>query len=141
MHEFPSPEIWLPHRISYGETDCMGVMYYAEYFHLFERSRNEFIRSLGMSYADVEKKGILLPVREADCRYRSPARYDDLVYVRAAISDWGRASLTFVYELWDEQKTRILAEGKTQHAVVNPQGRPVRMPDWFRALGEKNSND
>lgn len=136
MHEFPFPEIWLPHRICYGETDCMGVMYYAQYLYLFERARNEFIRSLGMSYADVEKKGILLPVREANCRYRAPARYDDLVFVRCAVSDWGRASLAFVYELWNETKNRILAEGMTQHALVNPQGKPVRMPDWFRNLGD-----
>ena len=139
MHEFPLPEIWLPHRVSYGETDCMGVMYYAQYLYLFERSRNEFIRSLGMSYADVEKNGIMLPVREALCRYRTPARYDDLVYVRAAISEWGRASLIFVYELWNENKSIILAEGTTQHAVVNHEGKPVRMPQWFRKLGEKGA--
>lgn len=134
MHDFPSPEIWLPHRVSYGETDCMGVMYYAQYFYLFERSRNEFIRGLGISYAEVEKRGVILPVRDAHCRYRSPCRYDDLVLVRAAISEWGRASLRFVYELWNEDKTVLLAQADTQHAVVSPEGRPIAMPDWFRRL-------
>lgn len=51
----------MPHRVSYGETDTMGVLYYAEYLHLFERARSAYIRSCGMSYADVEKKGIILP--------------------------------------------------------------------------------
>lgn len=134
MHDFPSPEIWLPHRVSYGETDSMGVMYYAVYFHLFERSRNEFIRSLGMSYADVEKRGIMLPVRDAECRYRHPARFDELVLVRAAISEWGRASIKFVYQLWNADKTTKLADASTRHAVVNLEGKPVPMPDWFRAL-------
>lgn len=73
MHDFPTPETWFPHRVSYGETDCMGVLYYAEYLHIFERARSAFIRERGMSYADVEKRGIILPVREAQCRYRSPA--------------------------------------------------------------------
>ena len=73
-------------------------------------------------------------MREAQCRYRAPAHYDDLVQVRAGISEWGRASLRFVYERWNEDKTRLLAEGMTQHALVNPQGRPVPVPDWFRQL-------
>lgn len=135
MHDqFPTPEIWLPHRISYGETDTMGVLYYAEYLHLFERARSEYIRALGMSYAEVERRGVLLPVREAQCRYRRPARYDDLVYVRAAISEHGRASLRFVYEMYGEDKKDLLATGMTQHALVSPQGRPMPMPAWFREL-------
>ncbi len=127
MHDdFPSPAIWFTHRISYGETDTMGVLYYAEYLHIFERARSEFIRACGMSYRDVEEKDIILPVREAQCRYRSPARYDDLVQVHTAISQWGRASMRFVYEMWNEDKTRLLATGSTQHALVNHQGRPDR---------------
>ena len=78
MHDFPTPDVWLAHRVSYGETDTMGYLYYAEYLHLFERSRSEYIREMGMSYAEVERLGIMLPVREAQCRYRRPARYDDL---------------------------------------------------------------
>ena len=135
MHDdFPSPAIWFTHRISYGETDTMGVLYYAEYLHIFERARSEFIRACGMSYRDVEEKDIILPVREAQCRYRSPARYDDLVQVHTAISEWGRASMRFVYEMWNEDKTRLLATGSTQHALVNRQGRPVAVPDWLHDL-------
>jgi len=111
-------------------------MYYAEYLHLFERARSEYIRELGMGYAEVEKKGVILPVREAKCRYRSPARYDDLVLIRAGISETGRASLRFVYEIWNDDKTRLLSEGMTQHALVNRDGRPIPMPEWFRALLE-----
>ena len=64
----------------------------------------------------------------------SPARYDDLVQVHTAISQWGRASMRFVYEMWNEDKTRLLATGSTQHALVNHQGRPVAVPDWLREL-------
>lgn len=135
MHtNFPASDVWLSHRISYGETDTMGVLYYAEYLHIFERARSEYIRCRGMSYSEVEKRGILLPVREARCRYRAPARYDDLVQVHAGISEWGRASLVFVYEMWNEDKSALLATGSTQHALVNREGRPVAVPDWFKAL-------
>lgn len=112
----------------------MGVMYYAEYLHLFERSRSEFIRERGVSYAEIEKKGVILPVREAQCRYRSPARYDDLVLVRAGISEMKRASLRFVYEIWNEDKSLLLAEGMTQHAVVDCDVHPIPIPEWFKNL-------
>lgn len=115
----------------------MGVLYYAEYLHLFERSRSEFIRERGMSYTDVEKRGIFLPVREAQCRYRSPARYDDLVWIHAGIQEWGRASLRFVYEIRNEDKTVTLATGMTQHAVVDTAGRPVAVPAWLKGLMEE----
>lgn len=134
MSDFPTPETWLAHRISYGETDTMGVLYYAEYLHLFERGRSEFIRARGMSYATVEERGIMLPVREAQCRYRSSARFDDLVQIRIGITEWGRASLTFTYEIRNETKDKLLATGMTQHACVNPTGRPVAVPDWLKDL-------
>ena len=132
MHDFPAPDIWLPHRVSYGETDTMGIVYYAEYLHYFERARTAYIRQCGISYADIEERGIFLPVREATCRYRSPARYDNLLYIRIAISEWGRASIRFVYEVRDESKERIMAEGSTQHALINRDGKPVSMPGWLK---------
>ncbi|MDL2207134.1 acyl-CoA thioesterase [Desulfovibrio sp. OttesenSCG-928-F20] len=126
------PEIWLEHRVSYGETDTMGVLYYAEYLHIFERGRNAFIRAYGLSYNDVEKRDLYLPVREAQCRYRSPARYDDLINLRSIMTGWRKASLIFHYEMWNEDRSRLLAEGFTHHACVNGKGRPVAVPSWFR---------
>lgn len=132
MHDFPLASIWFAHRVSYGETDTMGVLYYAEYLHIFERARSAYIRSYGMSYAQVEQRGILLPVREAQCRYRKSARYDDLIQVHTGISQWSRASLSFVYEVRNEDKTLILATGMTQHATVNTTGKPVPVPSWLK---------
>lgn len=134
---FPTPDAWLAHRVSYGETDAMSVLYYAEYIHIFERSRGEFSRSCGLSYNTIEQKGIMLPVRDVQCRYRSPARYDDLLQVHVAILEWGRASVRFVYEVYDETRTKLLAEGTTQHAVVNRDGRPVAVPDWIKQAYQK----
>jgi acyl-CoA thioester hydrolase len=131
---FPSPAAWLEHRVSYGETDAMGVVYYANYLHWFEMARSLYIRDLGMSYRLIEEKGIFLPVREASCRYLVPARFDEQVHIHAAISTWTRASLTFVYEVTDDDKTRVLATGATQHAVVDSHGKPCRVPLWLREL-------
>ncbi len=126
--------VWYAHRVSYGETDAMGVLYYAEYMHIFERARSALIRSHGISYKVVEERGLYLPVREAACRYRSPARYDDLTVVHAWISAWGRASVTFSYEFFAEDMRVLLATGMTQHACVDGTGRPVAVPDWLKAL-------
>lgn len=112
----------------------MSFVYYAEYLHYFERARSAFIRQSGMSYAEIEQRDILLPVREAHCRYRQPAHYDDLLYIHIGISEWSRASLRFVYEIRDERKERVLVEGMTQHALINREGKPIAVPDWFRTL-------
>lgn len=134
MSDFPTRDSWLEHRVSYGETDSMAVLYYAEYLHLFERVRNTYIRNCGVSYKEVEAKGIFLPVRQAECRYRVPVRYDDLIRIRAGISEWRRASLVFMYEVYNEDKSVIHATGMTEHAVVNKEGRPVKVPDWFMEI-------
>lgn len=112
----------------------MSFVYYAEYLHFFERARSAYIRQSGISYAEIENRDILLPVREAHCRYRQPAHYDDLLFIHIGISEWGRASLRFVYEIRDESKERVLVEGMTQHALINRQGKPVPVPEWFREL-------
>ena len=125
-------DFWFSHRVSYGETDSMGVLYYAEYLHIFERVRGQFIRDRGLSYAEVEERGIFLPVREARCRYRKPFRYDDLIRISADITQWGKASLTFSYALWNEAQDTLMAEGMTQHACVNKEGKPVAVPDWLK---------
>lgn len=112
----------------------MKVVYYAEYLHFFERVRGEFIREHGMSYATVEERGIYLPIRESHARYRRPVTYDDLIYIRTGISKWSRASMTFSYEIWDETKTTLHCTGWTEHACVNANGKPVRVPDWLKEL-------
>jgi len=139
MHTVSSPlnaaQWWCEHRVSYGETDAMGYLYYAEYLHVFERARSDFIRGRGMSYADIERQGIMLPVREARCRYRKPAHYDDLLRIRVGISEFGRASLVFVYAVYAAEGKTLHAEGMTQHACAAVSGgHPVPMPDWLRSL-------
>jgi len=125
-------ETWLSHRVSYGETDAMGVVYHAEYIHFFERSRGELCRTRGLGYNDVEAAGFMLPVKEVECRYRIPARYDDLIYINVRITEWRRASMRFEYKIYDETKTRVMCEGMTLHACVNREGRPVAIPQWMK---------
>lgn len=130
-----TPDVWWSHFVSYGETDAMGVVYYGNYLHWFEQARNNFIRAFGCSYSQIEEKGIFLPVREAFCRYRHPAKFDQKISIRTRISKWGRASLTFDYQIYNQiNESQIITSGYTLHACTNSQGKPVAVPEWLRQM-------
>lgn len=138
MSDFPAPNSTYEHFVSYGETDTMGFVYYGEYLHLFERARSKFMRDRGISYAEVEARGVFMPVREAHVRYRSPAHYDDKILIRAGISEWGRASVRFEYEIRSEDGKRLIATGFTHHPCVNRDIKPMAVPDWLREACAKD---
>jgi acyl-CoA thioester hydrolase len=114
-------------RVIYGDTDQMGVVYYANYLRYFEAGRNEFIRARGLRYRDFEARfGLRLPVAEAQVSYRAPARYDDLITVETSLAEVRRASARFGYRIVREGE--VLATGHTLHACVDLEGRLQRMP-------------
>jgi acyl-CoA thioester hydrolase len=121
-------------RVRYADTDRMGFAYYANYLRWFEIGRAEMMRSLGTSYREIEESGVSLPVVEASCRYRKPARYDDAIVIEAAVVSLARASVEFAYRVVREADGELLAEGRTLHCFLAPDGRPVRAPEFLTAL-------
>jgi len=115
-------------RVRYADTDRMGFAYYANYLRWFEIGRAEMLRSLGTSYREVEESGISLPVVEAACRYRKPARYDDLIAIETAVAHLGRASVRFEYRVVREEGGELLASGQTRHCFLGPDDRPAPAP-------------
>ena len=118
-------------RVIYGDTDQMGVVYYANYLRYFESARAAYWRSLGKSYKDLVDWGVALPVVEAHCNYRKPAFYEDLLVVETEVSELRGASLRFAYRV--TRGRDVLAEGYTRHAVIGTDGRPKALPDALRA--------
>jgi len=117
-------------RVIYGDTDQMGVVYYANYLRWFEAGRTEFLRAKGLSYSEFEaREKLILPVVEAGVTYRQPARYDDLVAVETRLAEARRASARFEYEV--KRGEDLLATGFTVHACVSPGGRIERLPKEF----------
>jgi acyl-CoA thioester hydrolase len=116
-------------RVRYAETDKMGVVYYANYFVWFEVARAELLRTLGWSYREMEKTGVALPVIEAQCEYRQPARYDDELELHTEGRVASPVRMEFVYEVSLKGHAGIVASGRTAHAAVGPNGRPCRLPD------------
>jgi acyl-CoA thioester hydrolase len=129
------------HRVLYGDTDQMGVVYYANYLRFFEGARNEWIRGIGIAYTEIEKRGIMLPVYEAAVQYLKPARYDDLLDIHLAVTHT-RVKIRFEYKVHRGQGDEVLALGHTVHVCVGIQdGRPTRAPDWLlKALEGAHKN-
>ncbi|MDT8325153.1 MAG: thioesterase family protein [Bacteroidota bacterium] len=124
-------------RVRYADTDQMRIVYNGKYLEYFEVGRTELIRSLGLSYAEIERRGIWLPLIEAHCRYHHPARYDDVLIIGSTVRDVPRASLRIDYEITREGSAAVLVTGYTTHAFFNvEQQRPARPPEFFlRAMG------
>jgi acyl-CoA thioester hydrolase len=119
-------------RVIYGDTDQMGVVYYANYLRWFEAGRTEFLRAKGLSYSAFEsREKLILPVAEAGVKYLQPARYDDLVSVETSLVLARRASARFGYAV--KRGDDLLATGFTVHACVDGSGRIRRLPDDFAA--------
>lgn len=117
-------------RVRYAETDQMGVAYHANYFIWMEIGRVEYCRSIGIRYKDMEETdGVLLAVVDAQCRFASPARYDDEVIIKTWISRANRRLIEFSYELRTE--ANHLASGSTRHVFLSPDMRPVRLPEKY----------
>jgi acyl-CoA thioester hydrolase len=123
-------------RVRYAETDKMGVVYHANYFMWFEIGRCELLRAIGRSYRQMESEGIGLPVIEAHCEYKSPARYDDELQVRTTGRLLSPARVEFEYEICRPCDGTINATGRTVHAAIDTNGRPCRLPDYIRELLE-----
>ena len=123
--------IW-QQRVIFGDTDQMGVVYYANYLRYFEASRAAFLRSFGKSHADLDAWGVALPVVEAHCRYRLPARYEDLLDVHVVVGEVRGASMRFDYRV--VRGDDHLADGWTRHAAIGLDGRPRAIPPELRAL-------
>lgn len=99
-------------RVRYAETDQMGVVYHSNYFPWFESARAESIRSLGYTYADMEKMGIIMPVVDVHCRYLRPAKYDELLTVRTTLKELPiHHKIEFFNDVYNEQN-ELLASAK-----------------------------
>jgi len=123
-------------RVRYAETDQMGVVYYANYLVWFEIGRVEFMRSLGFDYKQMEvEDGCILPVIEATCRYKAPARYDDVILIDCWPVLLRGSVLKFAYRVFRASTARegqmVLAEGETIHVVCDASMQKCLMPERY----------
>ncbi len=125
-------------RVRYAETDQMGIVYYANYLVWFELGRVELLRSLGLAYSQLETEHeCILPVVEATCRYRAPARYDDEILIETRPSLLRGSVLKFAYRILRKAcnggEPKLLAEGETVHVVCDDQLNRKPLPERYAA--------
>ena len=126
-------------RVRYAETDQMGIVYYANYLVWFEIGRVEVLRTLDLSYRKLESEyECILPVIEASCRYRSPARYDDVIQIETSPSLLRGSVIKFAYQIYrkanqDGKQRELLAEGETVHVVCDDQLNKKPLPEKYAA--------
>jgi acyl-CoA thioester hydrolase len=126
-----STEHQISFRVRYPEVDAMGFVHHSRFFQYFEMGRVELLRSLGHSYADLEREGILFVVVRAECRYKAPARYDEELSLTTRIVKQTHVRIDHVYELWRDKT--LLAEGNTTIACVDREGNLRQIPETYGA--------
>ena len=121
-------------RVRYSETDQMGTFYNSRALEWFECGRTELMRRrLGMSYAELEAKGVFLPLIEAHLEFQGGARYDDLLDIISIVEGSGRAKLRFEVKITQHATGKPVVRGYTVHAFADATGKPIRPPEWFLA--------
>lgn len=129
---------WTPHasceisiRVRYAETDAMGYLHHAQYFVYFEMGRTELLRASGLCYADMERAGMFYVVAKLECRYRAPARYDDVLLLTTRLERLTRVRVDHAYEL--RRDATLLTEARSTLVLVGRDGQPMGLPDELYA--------
>jgi acyl-CoA thioester hydrolase len=129
----PTPQVFEAQlRVRYAETDQMGVVYHSNYIVWFEVGRVEMLRQLGFTYCDMEKHDDThIAVVDVHCRFKSPARYDDLITIRTKLSNVRESLLHFAYDIVRTDDGETLAQGESIHLVVNSQFQRIHLPKKY----------
>lgn len=118
-------------RIRYGETDQMGVVYHGNYAQYFEIARTEWLRSLGITYKDMENEGVMLPVVSLSFKFLDSAKYDDIITIKISIKKPPVVKIEFDYEILNEEG-KLLTTGNSVLAFMNMKtGKPMKCPDYI----------
>lgn len=121
-------------RVRYAETDQMQVVYHANYLVWCEIGRTEFIRALGTPYAELERQNVTLAVVEANLRFHSAARYDNLIRVTTTISDVRSRTITFDYVITNAETGERLVSASTKLASLTRESRLTSLPENLRKV-------
>ena len=125
-------------RVRYGETDPMKYVYYGNYAQYFEVARVELFRQLGISYDEIEKRGIFLPVSEYKIKYLKPGLYDQLLEIHTYVRKMPGVKIEFDYEIYNEDKIKITEASTTLFFLDAETNKIVRCPDFLLDLITEN---
>lgn len=125
-------------RVRYGETDPMKYVYYGNYAEYLEVARVELFRTLGISYDEIEKRGIWLPVSEYKIKYLKPAFYDEILEIHTYVRKVPGVKIEFEYEIYNDSKQKITEASTTLFFLDATTNKVSRCPDFLMELIQKN---
>lgn len=135
------PHFTLNLRVRYQEVDAMGIVHHSRYFSYFEMARVEGLRSIGLAYSDLEKKGILMIIAKASCNYKAPAHYDDLLTIDVWVTQYNRVRIDNRYQVWKKNRSILVAEAETTLACVDKEGNLIPVPKEVLDLHDNPPKD
>lgn len=125
----------------YSETDQMGIIHHSNYAVWFEAGRTNFLKKAGIPNKEIEEQGVLLPLYEMNCKFKSPARYEDEIIVKTKLEYIGKVRIVFSYQVLNAKDGSVLTTGETKHAWTNKSLKPVNaqllIPDIYNVLCEE----
>ncbi|TWT58641.1 Acyl-CoA thioester hydrolase YbgC [Thalassoglobus neptunius] len=128
----------MENRVRYCETDAMGVLHHMNYIQYFEMARTEYFRANGGNYRQMEERGLFLVIVDVQCKYKKPAKYDDLLTLRVRVTRMSGAKLEHEYEVL--RGAELLATGKTVLACLNRDGEIQRMSNELLYADSSNTD-
>lgn len=124
--------------VRYAETDRMGIVHHSNYPVWFEAGRTDFLKKAGVTYSQVEALGVLLPLYEINCQFKSPAFYEDEVVIVTELKSLSRVRICLSYQVINTSTNKLLATGETMHAWTDKQLKPVNaekvIPEVYKIL-------
>ena len=124
-------------RVEYHHTDQMGIVHHSNYVKFFEVARTEWLRAMGITYAEMERRGVMMPIVDVAVKYRNPALYDELISVTAFVDEAPMARMTFRYEVRGEDGREIATGSTTLGFIDKTTRRPQRAPIWLMEVLER----
>ncbi len=118
-------------RTWYCHTDQMGIIHHSNYIRYFEAARCDFMRALGLSYAEVEARGIMMPILDVASHYISPLYFDEDITIKVSLYEEPRVRITFHYDIINSEG-KLVNQGTTTLGFMHSDSRrPTRVPEWF----------
>ena len=118
-------------RVEYHHTDQMGIVHHSNYVKFFEVARTEWLRAVGLTYAEMERRGVMMPIVEVNIKYRQPAYYDEVLSVSVFVDELPMARMVFRYEIRGEDGRDVASGTTTLGFIDSVTRRPQRAPEWL----------
>lgn len=125
------------HKVQYYETDQMKVVHHSNYIRWMEEARIEHLNAIGVSYAELEQRGIISPVLSVECAYHAMTRFGETVRIETRLTELGNVRYRLSYAIADAATGELRATGASSHCFVNPESRVISLKRADRTVYDR----